>query len=155
MTIYLVRHAKAGERSEWDGDDRLRPLSKRGRRQAEGLVGLLDGERFGRIMSSPYVRCMESVVPLAASRGLAVEPTESLSEGASLESALALVKEHAEAGAIFCSHGDVIPMLLEHCAKGGIDLGLDPRVPKGSVWVLETHYDGSVYAARYLPPPPD
>ena len=27
--VYLVRHAKAGERTTWEGDDRMRPLTKR------------------------------------------------------------------------------------------------------------------------------
>ena len=38
MTVYLVRHAKAGERGVWDGDDQLRPLSGRGHLQARGLL---------------------------------------------------------------------------------------------------------------------
>ena len=35
MIVLLVRHARAGDRSEWEGDDRLRPLDKKGRRQAK------------------------------------------------------------------------------------------------------------------------
>ncbi|NDG67366.1 MAG: NUDIX hydrolase, partial [Actinobacteria bacterium] len=38
MTIYLVRHAKAGSRKNWDDDDTQRPLVESGREQARLLV---------------------------------------------------------------------------------------------------------------------
>ena len=69
MTIYLVRHAKAGERGVWEGDDQLRPLSGRGHLQARGLLDVLADAQFDRLLSSPYVRCMETVVPLSGARG--------------------------------------------------------------------------------------
>ena len=82
MTLYLVRHAKAGSRSSWDGDDRLRPLTKMGRREAEGIADLLRDAPLERVLSSPYVRCTETVAPLAARRGLEVEEHDALAEGA-------------------------------------------------------------------------
>jgi 8-oxo-dGTP diphosphatase len=155
MTIYLVRHAKAGERSAWKGDDELRPLSSRGNLQARGLIDLLEDATFERVLSSPYVRCMQSVVPLAAERRMAIEPTDSLAEGATLEDALALVHKHAAQGAVMCTHGDVMPMLLEYYGNRGVDIGHAPQWPKGCVWVLETDdATGDVHTARYLPPPP-
>ena len=36
--LYLVRHAKAGERRLWDGDDLDRPLSPKGWKQADLLA---------------------------------------------------------------------------------------------------------------------
>ena len=72
MTIYLVRHAKAGDRAAWTGDDTLRPLSGRGHAQARGLLDVLADARFQRVVSSPYVRCMETVVPIAAARNMPV-----------------------------------------------------------------------------------
>ncbi len=68
MTIYLLRHAKAGERNVWEGDDLLRPLSGRGHLQARGLLEVLADAQFDRLLSSPYVRCMETVVPLSGER---------------------------------------------------------------------------------------
>jgi hypothetical protein len=65
VTVYLVRHARAGDRSRWTGDDWLRPLSVRGHRQAYLLIKLLADAKFDRILSSPYVRCMQTVVPIA------------------------------------------------------------------------------------------
>ena len=38
LMLYLVRHAKAGSRHDFHGNDRLRPLSKAGHRQAEALA---------------------------------------------------------------------------------------------------------------------
>src|SRR5690348_16606746 len=110
MTIYLVRHAKAGERDAWIGDDELRPLSGRGHLQARELVDVLADAHFERVVSSPYVRCMETVVPIAAARRLAVEPSDALAEGATLEEAIALVQKVAGAGAVLCTHGVIVPM---------------------------------------------
>lgn len=155
MTIYLVRHAKAGERNVWEGDDLHRPLSGRGHLQARNLLGVLADAKFERILSSPYVRCMETVVPLSGALGIAIEPVDGLTEGATLEEALALVGKHAENGAVFCTHGDVIPMLLQHYAVHGVDVGAAPQWPKGSTWALDTDATGEVTSARFIPPPPD
>jgi 8-oxo-dGTP diphosphatase len=154
VSIYLVRHAKAGERDAWEGDDLLRPLSGRGHLQARGLVEVLADAQFERVLSSPYVRCMETVVPLAGVRGLAIEPHDALAEGAGLGDALSLLSKYAQHGAVLCTHGDIVPMLLEHYAGRGIDIGATPQWPKGCTWVLETDGTGEVRAARYSPPPP-
>jgi len=79
--LVLVRHAKAGRRDDWDGEDRLRPLSKAGRRQAQDLVGLL--RLFGpdRIASAPPTRCRDTVAPLADALGLPVGDEPLLGEG--------------------------------------------------------------------------
>jgi 8-oxo-dGTP diphosphatase len=154
VTVYLVRHAKAGDRHVWEGNDEDRPLSGRGRIQSRGLLKVLADAKFDRLLSSPYVRCMESLIPLAAQRGLAIEPVEALAEGAALDDAVALVRKHAEHGAVFCTHGDIIPMLLSHYADRGVDVGRSPQWPKGSTWVLETDATGEVVAARYIAPPP-
>jgi 8-oxo-dGTP diphosphatase len=155
VTIYLLRHAKAGERGVWDGDDFLRPLSGRGHLQTHGLLRTFEDARFDRLISSPYVRCMETLVPLAGQRGLAIEPSEALTEGATLGEALALVNKHTAHGAVFCTHGDIIPMLLQHYADQGVDIGPTPQWPKGSTWMLESDATGEVVTATYVPPPTD
>ena len=154
MTIYFVRHAKAGERAAWEDDDRLRPLSGRGHLQARGLLEILEHAAFDRVLSSPYVRCMETVVPLAGQRGVAIEPVEALAEGAGTDEVLALVRKHAANGAVFCTHGDVVPMMLAYYANLGVDIGGAPQWPKGSTWVVETDPTGEVGSVRYIPPPP-
>jgi 8-oxo-dGTP diphosphatase len=79
--LLVVRHARAGDRSAWLGDDRLRPLDKRGRKQARALVEALEPFAVGRILSSPYLRCVETVEPLAARRGIEIALCEELGEG--------------------------------------------------------------------------
>ena len=78
MTVYLIRHAKAGERGVWEDDDRLRPLSGRGHLQARGLLEVLEGAQFDRLLSSPYVRTSDTPGPGSASgavTAIAVDPT--------------------------------------------------------------------------------
>ena len=115
----LVRHASAGSREEWSGSDRLRPLDDRGRRQAEGLVAALAGYPVERILSSPSVRCTETVLPLAGERGLDVEERLELGERAGRESALALVDGVESTGLVVCTHGDVVEELLGDGMKKG------------------------------------
>jgi 8-oxo-dGTP diphosphatase len=155
VTVYLVRHAKAGERAQWKGDDRQRPLSRRGHQQAQLLIDVLADARFERILSSPYIRCMQTVAPLAGARELALEPAYVLAEGEPLSEALELVQKHAISGAVLCMHGDLLPMLLDHYESSHVEFTHELRWPKGCTWVLDTDATGEVVRARYLPPPID
>ena len=74
MSILLLRHGTAGTRKRWAGSDLERPLDKRGRRQARHLVELLEGYPIGRILTSPYTRCVATVEPLTETLGIGVEP---------------------------------------------------------------------------------
>lgn len=148
----LVRHAQAKARKEWSGDDHLRPLTGHGFRQAEGL--LLLARRLApvtRVLSSPYLRCEQTVGPLATNRGLAVELDEALAEGQRAD-AVRLVRELAGQDVVFCTHGDVIVEVLVSLAdEDHVDLGPNPRQAKGSVWALEGS-DGCFSCATYFPP---
>ena len=148
MTVLLVRHARAGNRKYWKGPDIERPLSKKGRHQAEGLVDMLTRYPIRRIFSSPYVRCVQTVEPLAAARGLTVEPTEDLAEGAGHGPLRRMLGEVADAA--LCTHGDVIHDFLEWLDHRGV--AVDGGMAKGSTWVLDVIH-AEVIAARYLPPP--
>jgi 8-oxo-dGTP diphosphatase len=150
--MYLVRHAKADSRSEWRRGDHLRPLSDEGKRQAEGLVAMLDGSPLEQLVSSPHVRCVQTLQPLAAARGLTVEESEDLAEGAGPARALAFLAEVSGRPVALCSHGDVIGEVLLHLSAEGLELPNPPPLRKGSTWVLEAESDGFV-GARYLPPP--
>ena len=148
----MVRHAQAGDRSTWDQPDSLRPLSPRGARQAEALRDLLAGDGLQRMVSSPAVRCIDTLRPLAESCGLDVAVDERLNEGAGAAGALDLIAEVATAPVVLCSHGDVIPDLLDVLVQQGVRTSGPLRWQKGSVWELT--WDGQrVTAARYLPPP--
>jgi len=153
MHLYLVRHAKAGSRHDWDGPDDLRPLSKKGRRQADALVLALVDRHVDRVLSSPYVRCVETVQPLADKLGVEVEIADALVEGTVTKDALALVRELASVDAVLCSHGDVIPNILEALAdQDGFGLPPDYPCQKGSTWEL-VGQDGRYMEAHYIPPP--
>jgi broad specificity phosphatase PhoE len=115
VTSVLLRHASAGDREHWDGPDLLRPLDKRGRRQAAELVELLRPFGLRRVVSSPYTRCVETVEPLAAALGLPVEEDDRLAEGAA-PGAEALLQED---GVLACTHGDVVSDVLGHGLKKG------------------------------------
>jgi broad specificity phosphatase PhoE len=150
MEAFVVRHAKAGSRRRFDGDDALRPLSRNGRPQAEGIAELLVHRGIARVVTSPYVRCVQTVEPLAAALGLQVEIDEELGEGHLWAHALELV-ERAGRPVVLCSHGDVIGDLVHQLAARGVPLD-DDRIEKGSTWALQVE-DGEVVKAKYLPPP--
>jgi 8-oxo-dGTP diphosphatase len=140
MTILLVRHASAGKRKDWRGDDHLRPLDELGRRQAEGLVELLCERAPNSVLSSAYARCRQTVEPLARAHGLAVEDRPELEEGASADDVRGLGAEFAGEVAVFCTHGDVVEALL----------GAESE--KGSTWVLRLD-GGELRRIEYLSPP--
>ena len=132
MTSILLRHAAAGDRDHWDGDDFHRPLDARGRRESEALVEVLRPFGVRRVISSPYVRCVQTVEPLAAALGLPLELDDRLGEGEG-RAALDLIQED---GVVSCTHGDVIHELVDRGLK------------KAAAVVLR---DGQV--VRELPPP--
>jgi 8-oxo-dGTP diphosphatase len=140
VTVLLVRHAAAGHRTE-DEDDHLRPLDDRGRRQAEGLVDALSGHDVRRILTSPYIRCRQTVEPLASSLGLPVEEHSQLAEGSTAEDVRGLVDSLDGETAVLCTHGDVVSEVLGEESK------------KSSTWVLEESPDGGLERRQYLPPP--
>lgn len=151
MTAYLVRHAKAGSRKGWSGDDEHRPLSKAGRAQARALGKWFADKGVTRVLSSPFVRCRETVEPVAHRLGVEVELTDALGEGASLAESLQLMEKLVDENAVLCTHGDVLGNLLMYSSHLGVDLG-DDRIEKASVWAID-YVDGEPRAARYVRPP--
>ncbi len=152
MPLLLVRHAQAKPRKEWDGEDGVRPLSTHGLRQAEGLVAImLNFAPRARILSSPSLRCLQTVGPVAAAQRLTVEETDDLAEGQS-SAAVHLVRSLAGQEVAVCTHGDVIAEILVALAdEDRVDLGQNPRQAKGSVWALDG-IAGSFSSAKYSAP---
>jgi 8-oxo-dGTP diphosphatase len=141
--LLAVRHSSAGDRDAWLGDDDHRPLDELGRRQARWLVEVLAARQIGRIMSSPAVRCVQTVEPLAEARAVGLELEPALAEGAAA-AAQALVRGLGipDSDVVLCSHGDVLGALV----------GEGRRCRKGSVWVLERAQDGWQPAEHLKPP---
>lgn len=152
VTSYLVRHAEAGRRQAWDGPDELRPLTDEGWGQARRLAAMLGAAELSRILSSPFARCVQTVEPLAAARGMTVEASPGLAEGSGPAAAVGCLGVQPT---LVCSHGDVVEEALEVLAWSGVTLaGRVPGedTPKGATWVLECS-GGRVVAGRLLPPP--
>jgi 8-oxo-dGTP diphosphatase len=150
--LYVVRHADAGHRGGRDEPDEARPLTDRGKRQAEGLRTELAGAGITRVLASPFVRCVQTLVPLADELGLEVELDARLAEGQGPLGVLFLAKELRTTNAAVCSHGDVIPDLLDALQANGTRLKGELRWQKASTWVLTWEGD-HLAKGRYLPPP--
>jgi 8-oxo-dGTP diphosphatase len=116
--LLVVRHASAGDREAWVGDDAARPLDPKGRRQAEELAGRLDRYEITRILSSPFTRCVQTVEPLAAARALRVEETDALADGAGVDAFRALLEGLRGTGSVVCGHGGEIESLFGSTRKG-------------------------------------
>lgn len=149
--IYLVRHALAGDRKEWKGNDRLRPLSKRGYRQALALADSLSGFPVTRVLSSSWTRCEQSVAPLAERIGVHLEPHKALREGAKSNQLIKLIRSLSGESAVLCTHGDVIKALIEKLSSRGIRLDGPLDAKKASAWVLHTR-SGKIRRGSYLAP---
>jgi 8-oxo-dGTP diphosphatase len=151
VSILLTRHAKAGSRSVFGGDDHERPLIDKGRAQADGLVAVLSEFRIQRVLSSSYLRCIQTVTPLAAALGLVVEVDERLVEGSPFEPVLELLDRLPD-DSLLCSHGDVIPALVDALERRGMEVFGFRDSRKGATWVLERDSTG-FRSAKALPPP--
>jgi 8-oxo-dGTP diphosphatase len=152
--IHLVRHAKAGRRSAWEGDDADRPLSRSGRRQALLLSSHLTTSPVSRIYASSATRCTQTVTPLGLAIDEKVRSHKALLEGAraaDLEKAFTAVEGSA---VVMCSHGAEISNILDRVVASGAHLESRPEAlpEKGSIWVLELTA-GLVISGRYVPAP--
>jgi phosphohistidine phosphatase SixA len=126
MPLLLIRHAWAGDRDDWEGDDRERPLDERGRRQAEELVERLQPYPIEAILSSPARRCVETVEPLARARGLEIELRPELGEDRQEGEGVALVRSLAGRDVAVCGHGGLEYSLAEP----------PPKWKKGAVLIV-------------------
>ena len=151
MSLYFVRHAKAGDRLMWDGEDRDRPLSKKGRRQAERLAERFADIPVPRVLSSPFARCIQTVEPLARSKGLAVHPIDILAEGSVFLDVLELL-ESVPDPPVLCSHGDVIPETMSALVRRGLELDGPEDWRKGVTWVIERTGNEFTRATVWEPP---
>ncbi len=140
MLAVLVRHGVAGERAQWDEEDHLRPLDRRGERQAAALPQSLSDLPIRRILTSPAVRCVQTVAALGVALGMEVEETPALAEGAARADIMALLPTIG-AGTVLCTHGDVCHKIVGR-----------RKTPKGSAWVVDVGARG-VTAVRHIPAP--
>jgi 8-oxo-dGTP pyrophosphatase MutT (NUDIX family)/broad specificity phosphatase PhoE len=157
-TLLLVRHGSAGDRSDWDGPDELRPLDAKGRRQAARLAEVLSLFAPTAVLSAERTRCEQTVQPLAERLGLDVLPCRELGEEeyhADPQAGLAVVEQlmaprNRPGVTVVCSQGGTIPSVL--MALGvrweGVAGALWPPAAKGSTWALGGH-PGALSADYY------
>jgi 8-oxo-dGTP diphosphatase len=154
-TLLLVRHARAGHRQDFPGDDDQRPLDARGREQAAALARLLPAYGPTRLLSAPLVRCVDTLQPLSDATGLPVEPDPLLAGEAyereperTHERLVALVDEALNGAVVASSQGEVLPEVVRLLARGG--RATEPErweAPKASVWALSFADDGCLVDA--------
>ncbi len=148
--LIIMRHASAGDKRDWDGDDLLRPLDRKGQAEALALVPLLACFDPVRIVSSPAVRCTETVAPYAAHIGAPIEVDHALtvpdrsqafSARTSPDNPVTDVARLLGDGVptLVCAHRENIPQLLGGaCEYLGAKPPSDPSLPKAGFWVLQS-----------------
>ena len=148
--LALVRHAKAGKRSEWAGEDRLRPLERTGRRQARRLATFLREFAPERIVAADRTRCVQTVEPLARLTGREVEIVPGFADeayvndpDAACSELLALAKSGTST--VMCSQGIAVPGLVGRLVQPPPE---SSATRKGAVWILAVA-DGVVVSADY------
>lgn len=140
MTLHLVRHAAAGHRSPYGGDDLGRELSEIGHQQATALAGFFAEMPVRAVWSSLAERCLQTATPVATHHGLEIVTQRFLTEGGRSIDFLEALRAEADVDGdvVMCSHGDMIPAVLNRLLREGMSV-VGPRgCEKGSVWSLET-----------------
>lgn len=156
--VLYIRHAKAHDRKGWGGDDNLRPLTKKGRRQSEALVAAIEGYRPLNLASAAPERCQHTATPTAQDLELELHVDPKLGDEAWAEDpATALDAFHTATTfpvSAVVAQGSVIPGVVANLAgNSGIEIE-DMRVKKSSIWVLHFNHNellGLDYLASPLP----
>ena len=148
----MVRHAKAGSRSHWTGDDRRRPLSKKGLKQAEAIAEMLAPQQVSAVFSSPYLRCVQTVEPLGRAVKLAVMQAPELAEGRGVRGLYRFFDDRALDRVVLCTHGDLVWELVEDLTGRRVLPAFREQFEKGSTWTVEVE-DGEPVRAKYIPAP--
>ncbi len=154
VPLILVRHASAGHKADWPGDDGSRPLDVQGAADARALARLLACfAPTARVISSPALRCIETVRPFAVAFGGTVEAEARLappgrssvfSSRTDLANALRRLLSDLVADrrpALLCVHRENLPdALAAVCSALGAPAAMpaDPSLPKGGFWVAHS-----------------
>jgi 8-oxo-dGTP diphosphatase len=129
-TVYLVAEADAGTRADWPGPDRLRPITRDGWRQARAVADRLRGQPIERVLASPWLRCRQTVQPLADQLGLDVDDERALAETADVERAVLAIENLHGTASVVCTHGELVRAILAR-------LGREPEVGDIGPWLIE------------------
>lgn len=147
--VIVVRHAKAKPRSTWAGAEGERTLAATGKRQALAVGRLMEAWGPEKLISSPWVRCMQTVCPYARNRGLSIKEKRALTEAANARSPKAAAKvveslfDKYDKPIALCTHRPVLPTVLGVLSKRlppSLSRHLpteDPYLKPGEMWVLQ------------------
>ena len=151
MTLYIVRHAKAGKRSEWDGPDTLRPLSDKGWEQSQAIAEKLVELKPSALISSPAVRCMQTLEPLSKATKIEIFADKRLFEHGDVAKMIELLEDSKDS-TVISSHGDMIPEVIKILQRRGMEIGSKPDWRKATVWVVERIKNSFTSAIVMAPP---
>jgi phosphohistidine phosphatase SixA len=141
----LLRHADAGGRSTWTGPDDWRPLSPLGWEQAADIPDRVAGTPILRILSSPSLRCRQTVVPLARALGLDVEPCRELCLGADPWALIQFLQDPETDSAVLCTHRETLETFLAVLgARGTAIPDAGPTMAMAAAWRLQGAVDGGI-----------
>jgi phosphohistidine phosphatase SixA len=163
VPVHLVRHACAGDKTRWAGPDLDRPLDDAGVAQAESLADEYESVPVERILTSPAVRCRQTVEPLARRCDLPVEPLPGLlpdGDPEYLRGLIAALDPGVSGGApVLCTHGEVMRPLLAivRQSRGNIVAMRDDDdwlLRKGTGWELTLDGNGTIVTLRHRAPHP-
>ncbi len=140
-TLIILRHTKALERGDWDGDDSQRTLDERGLRQSEQLIQHLQPFAIDEIYSSDYTRCVQTVTPLCQSRGLSITQIPNLNEETFVndpERAISFANavKQDEKNILICSHNPVIPTMVRGILNTQLKNKDLIRLEPGDAWIV-------------------
>jgi phosphohistidine phosphatase len=126
IELVLLRHGDAGDPYAWQGDDAARPLSKKGRRQAERLGAFLAAIGYAPdvFITSPKIRARETAELVAAALGTRIVIDERLAVGFGIDELAAVL---SAAGTplrpVIVGHDpDLSVLLSELCGASDIPL---------------------------------
>ena len=155
--LALVRHGHAGDKKRWTGRDERRPLSGRGWQQAHGLVVSLRIVPAPRLLTSPYLRCRQTLAPLAAQADRKPEVLDLLLPDADVLLLDRLLSRPRLERAVLCTHGETLNALIALWRRTGVlqqpELGPGTgrsTTQKGGGWLVETVADRR--SVQYVPP---
>jgi len=139
--LIMLRHGKALERAEWQGEDEDRPLQLVGQLQAKRMLSLYQVFGLEEIHTSDAVRCLDTVAQMAKSLKLTPVITNTVSEYTykkskekAIEYAKELIKRNKQV--ILCSHNPVLPRMMEKLTKKINFDYPDNKLLPGEAWVL-------------------
>lgn len=154
----LVRHGHAGAKGIWPFAEVERPLSQQGWQQADGVTRNLSGIALTRLVSSPYRRCVQTLLPLAEETGLPVEHADMLGPTDKVKRLDAELATPQDGITVMCTHGETLLALLQRWAKQGtVSLPVSGKnlakdtTGKGGAWVIADSGKGK-RAAHYVRP---